>query len=339
MSVILAKLEGQLVKRNPAFEMDERLILETIDEESRTVQIKGKTYQLKHSYFPTIDATDPYQLSPEEASLMTELRAAFMSSGRLARHVAFLLEKGSLYKIVDNNLLLHGCIPLNADGSFHQLKLHNKSYAAKDYLDFCDAMIRRAARTQDAESLDWMWYLSSGIHSPLSGRATKSFERSFIADSSAHVERQDPYFKLCSNTHVVKHILASFGIDPNCGHLINGHTPVKVIEGESPVRAGGRYLCIDGGFCKAYNKKTGIAGYTLISTAKELKIVAHSAFCGHLESLQQNEDILGTGEVLERYTKHHQVKDVDASKDIFKKIALLEELSEAFSQKLLPEHI
>ena len=280
ISIILFKLEGQLIKRNPDFQMDSRLLLDKIDYSSKHIKINNISYPIKSPSFPTINPQNPYELSLEEAEVLSDIKSAFLDSVRLRKHIDFLYQKGSVYKAYNNNLLYHGCIPLNDDGSFMRIHLNNKYYSGKNYLDFVDKTIRQAyLGLYEQKNIDLMYYFWCGRYSPFSGREFKTFERMFIEDTDTWIEPSDAYYKYCNDEKICDMILEEFSLKTKRGHIINGHVPVKVKEGESPVKANGKLIIIDGGFCKAYHKKTGIAGYTLISNSRGFTSFRTSIMC------------------------------------------------------------
>ncbi|MCI1934678.1 MAG: fructose-1,6-bisphosphatase [Atopobiaceae bacterium] len=337
ISVILFKLEGQAALRHPDWHMtQDRLLLDKVDITHGIVPIGGKDRPLRTRDFPTLDPSCPWDLSEDERDIMEGLVHAFANSRRLHTHVSFLYEKGSIYLVHNGNLLFHGCIPLERDGSFSTVMCEGTPYSGRAYLDFCDRIARRAWQTGDQTSLDWMYYLWCGAHSPLSGRVVKTFERTFVEDESCWKEPEDPYYSLTNDPAVCAKILEEFGLDGHKGHIINGHIPVRTIDGESPIHAGGRLLVIDGGFCQAYHKKTGIAGYTLISSPRHLRIKAHRPFQSVAAALEDNCDIQSETDVLERYETRH-VSDTDNGAEIRDQIADLRALLAAYRSGALPE--
>ena len=292
IDMILFKLEGQAIMRHPAWDMSSRLHLQDIDAEAGTVTIDGIARPLTTTDLPTLDPMSPYALTPEEASIVDGLVEAFLSSSRLHAHVDFLYEHGSVYTIRNGNLLFHGCVPLNEDGTLREVWHHGVPYSGRAYLDLVERIARNAWLTHDERSLDWMWYLWCGRTSPLSGRITKTFERALVADESTWSEPRDPYFTLTEDPSECERILAEFGLTGARSHIINGHTPVLAARGQSPLKAGGRVIVIDGGFAEAYHAKTGIAGYTLISDAHGLRIKAHRPFASIADALDLNADIV-----------------------------------------------
>ena len=309
--VILFKLEGQLIKRHPEYEMDDRLLLHKINLAKGTIDIDMGTYPLTTVDFPTYDPEHPYELSPEERQIVLDLRTAFLESERLARHMRFMYRNGAMYNCYNGNLLFHGGIPLNEDGSFREMNHNGKSYKGKAYMDHTDRVARRAFGKRQLSDLDYMWYLWCGDKSPVSGRVVKTFERTYIADQATWVEPQDPYYTFDKDPVTCVRILHEFGIDSPQGHIINGHTPVKVVKGESPIRADGRSLCIDGGFCRAYQHSTGIAGYTLIFNSHGMRIKSHHPFESVRQVLENNADIDSVSEQIELEPKRVMIGDTD----------------------------
>ena len=337
ISVILFKVEGQLIMRHPNYGMEDRLLLGNLDLAKGAVRIDGRDYELSTCDFPTIDPEHPYELTGEERAVMDGLVASFRESTRLHAHVAFLYEKGSVYLVHNGNLLFHGCVPLEDDGSLTTVTADGVARSGRDYLDWCDRVARRAWHTGDQRSLDWMWYLWCGRRSPLSGRVTKTFERTFVLDQSTWVEAEDPYFRLTEDEAVCGRILAEFGLTGGHAHIINGHKPVRQASGESPIKGGAKRLVVDGGFCEAYHKTTGIAGYTLISTAKGLSIKAHRPFLSVEAALAANADILSNTTVIERPTYELTVADTDKGVEIAEQIRDLKALLAAYRAGELPE--
>ncbi len=337
ISVILFKVEGQLIRRHPNYRMDSRLLLDKIDLLHGTVRIDGEDYELRTCDFPTIDPHNPYELSTDERSVMDGLVAAFRDSERLHRHVSFLYDHGSVYLVCNGNLLFHGCVPLEEDGSLTVVVADGVARSGRGYLDWCDRVARRAWHAGDQKALDWMWYLWCGLRSPLAGRVVKTFERTFVADRSAWVEREDPYFALTNDAAVCERVLAEFGLaGPYC-HIVNGHKPVLERKGESPVKGGGKRLVVDGGFCSAYHRTTGIAGYTLISTPRALSIKAHRPFLSVEAALAVNADILSNTTVIERYERELKVSDSDTGREIEEQVADLKALLAAYRTGEIPE--
>lgn len=335
MSMIMFKLEGQLIKRNPDFHMDSRLLLEYIDHKTSCFKKDGKKYELSSAYFPTIDPKNPYELTKEEAAIMEHLKSFFIESEPLRRHVDYLYKHGSVYTCFNGNLLFHGCVPLNNDGSFKEVTFDGKKYKGRAYLDFVDQLARKAQSGKDQRALDFMWFLWSGLLSPISGREFRTFERMFLVDESTWKEPADPYYKLINKEEVCEKILEEFGLDPEEGHIINGHVPVKVKKGETPVKANGKAIVIDGGFCRAYHNKTGISGYTLISNSRGLRLLEHQTVADVKEALKNNKDIESVSETLELQSKNTSVGDTDEGKIIQEEITDLYNLLTAYQNGTL----
>lgn len=337
INVIVAKLEGQTIYRHPDYNMDDRLLFHKIDWEKGVITFGGKTYELKTKDFPTVNSQDPYTLSPEEHQLMNDIQVEFTESERLQRHIRFLYSHGSLYRCMNNNLLFHGGLPLNEDGSFKEIYLDGKPYKGKAFMDKAEHLIRRAYDQRDTDSLDYMWYLWCGADSPVSGRIVKTFERSYIIDESTWKEPQNAYYRLNRDKDECIKILHEFGIDSPQGHIINGHTPVKVKKGESPIRAEGKEICIDGGFCKAYQGSTGIAGYTLIFNSHGIRIKSHYPFEDVYQALMNNVDIDSESTQVELEPKRVMIGDTDNGKKLLQMIRDLKALLEAYRQGVILE--
>ena len=335
MSIIMFKLEGQLIKRNPDFQMDNRLMLEHVDYNASCFRMNRKRYELTSAYFPTIDPKNPYELTDEEKNIMSDLKSFFTESENLRRHVDFLYKHGSVYTCFNGNLLFHGCVPLNEDGSFAEITFDGKKYKGRAYLDFVDQLARKAQSGKDQRALDFMWFLWSGRISPISGREFRTFERMFLEDESTWKEAADPYYKLINREEVCERILEEFGLDPEEGHIINGHVPVKVKKGETPVKANGKAIVIDGGFCRAYHTKTGISGYTLISNSRGLRLLEHQTVADVKEALKNNKDIESVSETVELQSKNTSVGETDEGKVIQEEITDLYNLLTAYQNGTL----
>ncbi|MBR3315224.1 MAG: fructose-1,6-bisphosphatase [Atopobiaceae bacterium] len=339
INVILFKLMEQAIARHPNWEMADRCLLGAIDLEAGTVRIGGRDWPLSTADFPTLDPAHPSELTAGERRVMDGLADAFADSDRLRRHVQFLFDHGSVYKVCNGRLLFHGCVPLDADGSFSTLVSDGQELRGRAYLDYVERMARRAWHTHDQLALDWMWYLWCGAHSPLAGRVMKTFERAYVADEAAWAEPQDPYFDLTRTPEVARLVLAEFGLVGPHARIVNGHTPVHEVDGDTPVRADGHLLVIDGGFCAAYHKTTGIAGYTLIADARGLRLKAHRPFHGVTAALTANEDIASAHEsIIEDASEAPlRVNDTDTGAAIRGQIAELEALLSAYRAGILAE--
>ena len=317
ITMILFKLEGQKIRRNPSFHMDDRLLLDKVDYQNRTVEIDGVTCPMLDTDFPTVDPADPYALTPEEDTLINTLTRSFRHSEKLQRHVRFLYSKGSLYRIYNGNLLFHGCIPMAADGRLLSFSVGCKDLSGKEFLDYADLTARRAYYNRPGSperqfGMDFLWWLWCGRNSPIFGRdRMTTFERRFVEDESTHTETKNAYYTLYNDPAVCEGILREFGLEESHSHIINGHVPVKSRKGESPVKGGGRLIVIDGGFCKAYQKTTGIAGYTLIYNSACFRLVAHQPFVGRAEAIRKNWDIASTSQIFERLDSRATIEDTD----------------------------
>lgn len=342
ISIIQFKLEGQLIKNHPEFMMDNHIMLDRIDYEKGTVLIEGKKYKLRDNNFPTINPDNPFRLTVEEQSLMESLRSSFLHSEKLQKHIRFLYAKGSMYLNYNNNLLYHGCIPMTEDGEFKEVCLKGKKYSGKALLDKAEQIAREGffGKNGSAEKEygeDFLWYLWCGSGSPVYGKnKMTTFERYFIEDESIWAEVKDPYYKLSSSPDICKKILTEFGIEPDAfSHIINGHVPVKIKKGESPIKAGGKLLVIDGGLSKAYQSQTGIAGYTLLFNSHGLLLSEHGAFESVESAIMEEKDIYSSLDSVDVAPKRILVEDTDAGKAQAKKIDALKALVNAYQKGLL----
>jgi fructose-1,6-bisphosphatase-3 len=343
ISVIQTKLESQIILRRPEFEMADRLLLDKIDYERGVVVVDGQEYQLNDTTFPTIDPANPYALSKEEQGLVDRLRLSFLDNDKLQEHVRFLYRKGSMYLVYNGNLLYHGCIPMEEDGSFQAVMLDGQEVSGRAYLDRIDRLVRQAyfasnlAQRQFGQ--DVMWYLWTGPKSPLFGkRKMATFERYFIDDPSTHEEKRNAYYTLRDREETARCILEEFGLDSESSHIINGHVPVKVRKGESPVKAGGKLLVIDGGFSRAYQKETGIAGYTLIFNSYGLLLASHEPFESAHHRIESEIDMQTRTQILEADRRRIRVQDTDLGHDIQRQIDDLNRLLEAYRAGVIKHH-
>ena len=346
IAIMQFKLEGQLIEKHPYYEMDALRLLDKVDYEKYTVTIDGKEYPMNNTFFPTIDPADPYKLSDEEAAVMDRLQRAFLESELLQDHVQFLFAKGSLYKCVNGNLLFHGCMPLTDDGKFDNILTSDGYMSGKEWFDYADRLVRtgyfgKASDKNKQRGIDFFWYLWCGYKSPLFGKKKiTTFERLFVEDESTWVEAKNPYYKLIEKPGaeaIVEHILADFGCDTVNGIIINGHMPVK--KGANPIKAGGRAICIDGGFAKPYQKTTGIAGYSLIQNSYGFILTAHEAFESKAKAVQQELDIHSTQVAREDISIRMLNKDTDQGAEIQEKIDGLKMLLEAYHTGLIPQTV
>jgi fructose-1,6-bisphosphatase-3 len=346
IAVIQFKLEGQAVKRNPHYRMEDRLLLDKINFEKGTITINGKEYELLDKNFPTVDPADPYKLTEEEEEVMYKLRTSIKNSKRLQKHIEFLFSHGSMYLTFNSNLLYHGCIPMNKEGEFETFKVNDYEVSGKQLCDRFEIAVRRGfqhrySNKYSQENLDYFWYLWCGEHSPLFGKKKMTtFERYFIADKETHKEERNSYYDLVYNgEEYVNKILKEFGLDPGNSHIVNGHIPVKVKKGESPIKANGKLFVIDGGMSKPYQKVTGVAGYTLIFNSYGLVLVEHQKFESRQKAIEEEVDIISNRIFIETKAKRKRVRDTDVGKEIEAQIADLKLLLAAYKKGLIKETI
>lgn len=342
ISIIQFKLEGQLIKRHPEFHMDNHLMLDKIDFVTGTITIEGKKYMLRDHNFPTVNPERPYELTQAENELMELLRSSFLHSEKLQRHIRFIYNKGSIYLNINNNLLYHGCIPMNPDGSFHEVTLGGEKVKGKALMDKAEIIAREGyfakhGTPEKKYGEDFLWFLWCGCYSPVYGKnKMTTFERYFIEDEITWTEIKDPYYKLIEKPEICNKILREFGIKPNSfSHIINGHVPVKIKKGESPIKAGGKLLVIDGGLSRAYQSQTGIAGYTLLFNSHGLLLSAHDAFESVETAVTKDEDMYSTLDVIERAPKRLLVEDTDKGKALQGRIDALKALVAAYRKGLI----
>jgi fructose-1,6-bisphosphatase-3 len=343
IAIIQFKLEGQLIKRRPEFDMDNRLLLDKIDFNKGTIKIGGKEYNLKDTNFPTINPDSPYELSPEEKKVMERLKTAFIKCDKLQDHVKLLFSKGSLYRVYNSNLLYHGCVPLNTDGTFKKVNIFGQEYSGKGLYDILEVYARKGyystLNEQEREKgQDIMWFTWSSVHSPVFGKEKMAtFESYFLAEKELKYEKKNPYYQMLDDENIINQILHEFGLSSENSHIINGHMPVELKKGDTPVKCGGKLLIIDGGFSKAYQCKTGIAGYTLIFNSYGLRLVAHEPFESTEEAIEKESDIHSDTILVERAVKRSLVGDTDIGIEIKDKIKDLEELLKAYRTGIIIE--
>ena len=344
ISIIQFKVEGQIIRRQKSFHLEERALLHRIDYEKGTISLEGKEYQLLDTNFPTVNPEDPYALSGEEQEVMDRLVKAFVNCEKLQQHMRFLLAKGSLYKVYNDNLLYHGCIPLEEDGSLKETEVYGKKYRGRALYDTLEAYVRKGFFALDPkekqDGKDIMWYIWLHPDSPLFGKnKMATFERYFLAEKETHVEKKNPYYSFIENETVIDNIMKEFGLDPAEGHIVNGHVPVKRKDGESPVKCGGKVMVIDGGFSRAYQKQTGIAGYTLIYNSYGLLLVAHEPFESAEAAIAKEKDIHSETMVVKRLMNRVLVGDTDVGKELREQVASLERLLEAYRNGEITEKL
>lgn len=314
--IIQMKLEAEIIYRHPEYNMNSRMILDTINYEEGTILLEGQTYRLNSCDFPTIDPNNPFILTQEEKDVMERLISSFRNSDRLNDHISLLYSKGSMYQVFNSNLLIHGCIPMDPHGEFLPVNIDGQDYKGREAMDILERLARQGYFDNDPllkeKGMDAMWYLWCGPNSPLFAKSKMAtFERYFLEEKTTHKEINNLYYENRDNVEWIEKILSEFGLDPNTAHLVNGHVPVKVVKGESPIKANGKLLVIDGGFAKAYQKETGIAGYTLIYNSHGLLLVSHEPFESTRKSIVDEQDIASTVVVLEHSRNRRRVSDTD----------------------------
>ena len=317
VTIMMLKLEAQVIARNPDFDLQGRDFLNHIDFAAGTVDYFGTTYPLLDCDFPTVDPANPAALTADEEKIAAELVRSFAESERLQRHVQFLYAHGAFYKMCNGNLLYHGAVPMTEDGAFAAIRFEGTARSGKQLFDYCDRRARQgysapAGSPARLAGQDFLWYLWCGAKSPLFGRsAMTTFERLYIADPAAQVEIKDPYYRHIADPHTAEHILREFGLSGEGSHIVNGHVPVRAIEGESPIKGGGRLIIIDGGFCRAYHRRTGIAGYTLVYNSRGLILRTHQPFESVEKAIHEDEDIASKSEYIYTAPQRILVRDTD----------------------------
>lgn len=336
ISIIQFKLEGQVIKKHPEFEMDDRLLLDKINYEKKTVMVYGKEYPMNDVDFPTVDPADPYNLTPDEEQVMVRIQQAFVKCEKLQRHVRFLFSNGGLYKVHNSNLLYHGCVPMDEKGNFKAVDVDGKRYRGKELYDILDNYARKGYYSKNdpagmRRAQDYIWYIWAGPNSPVFGKdKMATFERYFIEDKETHKEIKNSYYSLLDNEEVLNRILEEFGLDTHKSHIINGHVPVELKKGESPIKCDGKLLIIDGGFSKAYQSKTGIAGYTLVANSHGMRLVAHEPFESTEAAILHESDIFSDSTVVEVAANRIRVSDTDIGRELRESIKQLELLLQAY---------
>ena len=336
ITIMLLKLEGQKILRHPEYGMADRLLLDKIDYEAKTVQLPDGVYPIRDCDFPTVDPADPYALTEEESQVIDQLKDAFYHSEKLQRHVRFLYSKGGLYKIHNGNLLFHGCIPMTESGQLMSFTLGGRERRGREFLDYAEQTARKAyydkwGSRERRLGMDFLWWLWAGRNSPIFGRdRMTTFERRFIADESTWTEPKNPYYTHCQKAKMCEMLLREFGLEGAHCHIINGHVPVKVKKGESPIKGGGKLLVIDGGFSKAYQSTSGIAGYTLIFTSRNMRMVSHQPFAGRQAAILENRDIANEKQVFEEMDGRIRIADTDQGVGLQQQVDELLRLLEAY---------
>lgn len=338
ISIIQFKLEGQLIKRNPQYDMENRMLLDKMDFKEYTIHLGDTVYTLNDKHFPTINPHDPYTLNDDEQRVIDLLQKAFEGSEKLQKHIRFLYAKGGMYLKYNANLIFHACIPMTKEGKFREVELDGNIYSGKELMDTLDQKARAAYFNADQYSSDFLWYLWCHKDSPLFGKnQMTTFERYFIDDKATHKECSDPYFSCVDNPQIAAMVLEEFGLSVDESHIINGHIPVKVKSGVSPIKANGKVLQIDGGFAKAYQTTTGIAGFTLIYNSYGLLLVSHKPFDTVEKVISEGATVQSTSRLVEEVAKRKMVADTDTGKEFSVKIRYLEMLAFAYKNGYLKE--
>ena len=344
ISIIQFKLEGQTVLRNPNYNMEDRLVFDNVDFEKGTTIINKKSHKLLDTYFPTIIDDNRYELNEDEQIIMEQLRSSFLNSQRLQKHIDFLFTRGSMYLTYNSNLLYHGCIPMSKDGRFEKFEIEGKRFSGKLLCDIFDRVARKAyysrsLKQEQNHSLDYMWYLWCGPMSPLFGKMRMTtFERYYIEDKETHKEGRNAYYTLAfTEEKYCNKILVEFRLDPNISHIVNGHVPVKVKKGESPIKANGKLFVIDGGMSIPYQSVTGVSGYTLIYNSYGLVLVEHKEFQSKELAIKEEKDIISKRVFIETNTKRKNVGNTDVGVELMDQINDLKMLLAAFRKGLIKE--
>ncbi len=344
MAIIQFKVEGQLIDEYPCFGLEDRKLLHRIDPERGTVIVDNIEYELTDKMFPTIDWSDPYRLTPDEESVMARLEQAFIGSEKLQRHMKLFLESGSLYKIHNNNLLFHACVPLNDDGSFKEANVFGEKYSGRELYDVLERYVRAGFFSEDdierKQGRDLMWWLWLSPSSPLFAKSKMAtFELYLIAEKEARKEVKNAFYTLQHDPKAVARIFEEFDMDPDTSHIICGHVPVKAKDGEDPVKCGGKVLTIDGGFSKAYQPTTGIAGYTLISNSYGFVLAAHEPLESAKFAVDNESDIHSSRRVVETVEERTLVAATDTGTQLQRRVDDLTELIHAYRQGLIAERV
>lgn len=343
IAILQFKLEGQIIKKHAKFEMDDRLLLDKIDYDKKTVIAYGKEYPMKDTEFPTVDPADPYNLTPDEEQVMARLQQAFLKCEKLQRHVRFLYSNGGLYKIHNSNLLYHGCVPLDEEGNFKSVNIDGRKYRGRALYDVLDNYARKGYYAKNdpngmRKAQDYIWYTWAGPNSPVFGKdKMATFERYFIDDKEAHKETKNSYYSMLDDEEILNRILKEFGLDTKKSHIINGHVPVELKKGETPIKCDGKLLIIDGGFSKAYQSKTGIAGYTLVANSHGMRLVAHEPFESMEAAILHESDIFSDSTIVETAPIRIRVADTDIGTELKESIKQLELLLQAYRDGTIVE--
>jgi fructose-1,6-bisphosphatase-3 len=344
MAIIQFKIEGNLIKKHPEYKMKDRLLLDKMDLEKGIIKIDGKEYKLNDTNFPTIDKKNPYKLTKEEEEITERLKTSFMHSEKLNKHINFLYAKGHMYQNFNSNVLFHGCIPMTENGEFDKVEILGKSLRGKELLDYIENVAHKAyfgeQNEESKEAVDLMWYFWCGPKSPLFGKnKAATFERYFLDEKELHKENKNPYYTLINDEEICNKILENFEVNVEEGHIINGHMPVKAKDGESPIKANGKLIVIDGGFAKAYQSTTGIAGYTLTYNSHGLVLAMNQPFESKAKAIENGLDIISQTILKENIATRKRVADTDVGTKLKEEIEDLKQLLVAYKEGILKEQI
>lgn len=343
ITVIQFKLEAQIQQRHPEWQLKSRGTFENICFRRGCYVWEGQEYELLDSHLPTVDPAHPYQLTPDEARLMEKLHHSFEVSEKLQRHMQCLLQHGSMYQVCNGNLLYHASVPLDADGGLRAVNLPGGAFSGRALMERIGMMMRSAFQTdvpaaERSYARDYFWYLWCGPDSPLFDKdRMTTFERYFLADKAMHAEQKGYYFQYRDNEEVCQRILDAFGVEGATRHIINGHVPVHVAQGENPIKAGGRLMVIDGGFSRAYHHTTGIAGYTLVYHSRGFQLIQHEPFTSTRQAIEKGTDIKSSTQIVEMTGRRQRVRDTDKGRELMAQIQDLRRLLQAYRQGLIPE--
>lgn len=343
ITIIQFKLEAAIIDRRPEFGMADRKLLQYIDFKRGVFVRDGKEYAMRDTNFPTVDPENPYRLTAEEQDLVDKLHHSFMKSEKLRKHMRCLFTNGGMYTVCNSNLIFHASIPMNEDCTFKEVNINGKTYCGHRLMDRLDRLIRTAYfadenNKEKAYAMDYMWYIWCGPDSPLFDKSKMAtFERYFLNDKETYKEQKGFYYTLRDSREACEYIMAEFGVTGQHTHIINGHVPVKTIKGEKPIKADGKLLVIDGGFSKAYQPETGIAGYTLVYHSHGMQLVQHEPFQSRQKAIEEGLDIKSTTFVVEFNSQRMMVKDTDKGRELVRQIDELKKLLVAYRNGIIKE--
>ena len=343
ITVIQLKLEAETIRRRPEFEMENRLLLHRIDFNRKVFALDGKDYEMRDCRFPTVNPDDPYRLTDEERDIVSKLHHSFISSEKLKKHMKCLFRYGCMYNVCNSNLLFHASMPLNADGTLKEVEILGEKFKGRNLLDRVGQLIRTAYFAENdnpekAFAVDFVWYLWCGKNSPAFDKSKMAtFERYFLTDKETHREAKGHYYELRDREDICDMIMDEFGVEGEHRHIINGHVPVKAVKGEKPIKANGKLMVIDGGFSKAYQPETGIAGYTLVYHSRGFELVQHEPFTSTQKAIEEGIDIKSTTQIVELSSKRMMVKDTDKGRELMVQIEDLKKLLLAYQSGLMKE--